>query len=203
MPHSFAPIDEDGEWRASERVLNFCFNVFQQPTLQAEMYLRDAECTCIWVEISGLANEKQESSISVHSIWVKGLDGTLFHQEIFNPYMIVNSYSVSTAFFTAIYIILWYILMFHSFLMRRKWNHRRKSLPSLPIISSFIFSRFSSASGSKRRMVLLAWLFEGSNSKIFFISVITKMKKSSKKMTFEIRSGYESATRLRVQNQTT
>lgn len=106
MPHSFAPIDEDGEWRASERVLNFCFNVFQQPTLQAEMYLLDAECTCIWVEISGLANEKQESSISVHSIWVKGLDGTLFHQEIFNPYMIVNSYSVSTAFFTAIYIIL-------------------------------------------------------------------------------------------------
>ena len=40
----------------------------------------------------------------------------------------------------------------------------------LQIISSFIFSRFSSANGPKRRMDFLAWSFEGSNSKIFFIS---------------------------------
>lgn len=41
---------------------------------------------------------------------------------------------------------------------------------SLPIISSFIFSRFSSANGFKRMIVLLAWSFDGSNSKILVMS---------------------------------
>lgn len=131
MPHSFAPIDEDGEWCASERVLNFCFNVFQQPTLQAEMYLRDAECTCIWVETSGLANEKQESSISVHSIWVKGLDGTLFHQEIFSPYMIVNSYFCIDSF---LYCHLYHSLIrtnVSQFLNKEKMKSQKKIIAKL------------------------------------------------------------------------
>lgn len=40
----------------------------------------------------------------------------------------------------------------------------------LPIISSFILSLFSAANGSKRRKDLLALSFEGSISKIFFMS---------------------------------
>jgi hypothetical protein len=75
----------------------------------------------------------------------------------------------------------------HNRILRKKREREREKKPYLeylPIISSFIFSRFSSANGCKRRMVLLAWSFEGSNSKIFFIST----SKSENKINYKIPS---------------
>jgi len=59
-------------------------------------------------------------------------------------------------------------------------RNQEKDKNDLPIISSFIFSRFTAARGSSRRMDFPAWPFEGSISKIFFISANCILKRKKK-----------------------